>query len=72
MVGATLGIAILGAIFAHFAGQAAAPDRFLEGFRVALSLGGAVQLAGAVAILHFLPRESALALEAIATKGSSR
>ncbi|HEX5477223.1 MAG TPA: MFS transporter [Burkholderiales bacterium] len=59
MVGATLGVAILGAVFAHFAGQAgAASDGFLPGLRAALSLGGGAELAGALVALRFIRRDS--------------
>src|SRR5262245_15145175 len=54
MVGATLGIAILGAVFAHFAGQAADAEGFLPGLRAALSLGAAAELAGAAIALCFI------------------
>jgi EmrB/QacA subfamily drug resistance transporter len=54
MVGATLGIAILGAVFAHLAGQSAAAEGFLPGLRAALVLGGAGELAGAVLALRYI------------------
>ena len=57
MVGATLGIAILGAAFAHFAGQSGGAARFPEGLRAALGLGGLMELAGAVVAAAFVPRE---------------
>ena len=59
MVGATLGVAILGAVFAHFAGQAGAAEGFLDGLRPALALGGAAQLLGAAIALRFVRRDSA-------------
>jgi DHA2 family methylenomycin A resistance protein-like MFS transporter len=54
MVGATLGVAILGAVFAHFAGQDAAPAGFLPGLRAALGIGAAAELAGAFVALRFV------------------
>lgn len=51
MVGATLGVAILGAVFAHFAGPQALPDRFRDGLRAALLIGGLAELAGTVVVL---------------------
>ena len=59
MVGATFGIAILGAVFAHFAGQAGAADGFLDGLRPALALGGGAELLGAAIALRFVRRDSA-------------
>ncbi|HSN21905.1 MAG TPA: MFS transporter [Usitatibacter sp.] len=59
MVGATLGIAILGAVFAHFAGQAGAARDFLSGLRPALALGGLGELAGAAIAQRYIARESA-------------
>jgi EmrB/QacA subfamily drug resistance transporter len=57
MVGATFGIAILGAVFAHFAGQSGARAHFLDGMRAALGLGGMLELAGAAIAARFVPRE---------------
>lgn len=54
MVGATLGVAILGAVFAHFAGQDAGPREFMPGWRAALGIGGAAELAGALVALRFI------------------
>jgi len=45
MVGATLGIALLGAVFAHFAGQAAEAEGFLPGLQLIGTLGGIAELA---------------------------
>ncbi|HVC11369.1 MAG TPA: MFS transporter [Burkholderiales bacterium] len=56
MVGATLGVAILGAVFAHFAGEHAGVQTFLPGLRAALGLGGAIELAGAAVALRYIPR----------------
>lgn len=64
VVGATLAVAVLGAVFAHFAGQTAAsgtasptgPVGLLDGMRWAM-LGGAVaEFLGAVIVLVFLGR----------------
>jgi len=54
MVGATLGVALLGAVFAHFAGQTAQVNGFLPGLRAALALGGIAELAGAAIALRFV------------------
>jgi len=54
MVGATLGIALLGAVFAHFAGQAAEIEGFLPGLRAALLLGGVAELAGSAIAFAFV------------------
>jgi MFS transporter, DHA2 family, methylenomycin A resistance protein len=54
MVGATLGVALLGAVFAHFAGQDAAAASFLPGLRAALAAGGAAEIAGALLALAFI------------------
>ena len=58
MVGATFGVAILGAVFAHFAGQAGAAEHFLDGMRPALAVGGAAELVGALIALRFIERDS--------------
>ena len=58
MVGATLGVAILGALFAHIAGQAPSAESFLPGFRAALGTGGAFELAGVALALAFIRRDS--------------
>jgi EmrB/QacA subfamily drug resistance transporter len=54
MVGATLGVAILGAVFAHFAGQEASAEALLPGLRAALALGSVAELAGAFVALAFI------------------
>ncbi|HEU4617932.1 MAG TPA: MFS transporter [Gammaproteobacteria bacterium] len=54
MIGATLGVAILGAVFAHYAGQSLSAAHFASGMRAALGLGGAAELAGAVVALKFI------------------
>jgi MFS transporter, DHA2 family, methylenomycin A resistance protein len=56
MVGATLGIAILGALFAHFTGQSGAAERVPDGLRAALGLGGLMELVGAAIAWRFMPR----------------
>jgi len=58
IVGATLGIAILGAVFAHFAGQAGGAHDFLAGLRPALAVGGLGELAGAYIALRYIARDS--------------
>ncbi len=59
MVGATLGVAILGAIFAARAGQhAPAGADFLPGLRAALTGGGLAELIGAVIALAFIRSNS--------------
>lgn len=59
MVGATLGVAILGAVFAAHAGQdSVAGDQFLAGTRGALTGSGMAELAGAVIALIFIRRDS--------------
>jgi MFS family permease len=59
MVGATLGVAILGAVFASHAGQGA-PGGFIAGLHAAFRLGGAGEIVGAVLALCFV-RGDALA-----------
>jgi MFS transporter, DHA2 family, methylenomycin A resistance protein len=52
MVGATLGVAILGILFgAHIEETARDPARFLEALRAAFLIGGATQLCGALIAL---------------------
>jgi MFS family permease len=59
MVGATLGVAILGAAFAVHAGQnAAAGSRFLPGLRAALIGSGVAELIGAVIAFSFIRHDS--------------
>jgi MFS family permease len=59
MVGATLGIAILGAIFAAHAGQdASAGVGFLPGLRAALIGSGVAELIGAVIAFVFIGRDA--------------
>jgi EmrB/QacA subfamily drug resistance transporter len=68
MVGATLGVAILGAVFAHFAGQDAAAEGVVPGLRAALSIGGLGTLAGAAIALAFVGREERAPLGAKAAR----
>ena len=59
MVGATLGVAILGALFAAHAGpQAASGADFLAGMRTALIGGGAAELVGAAVAIAFVRKDS--------------
>jgi len=59
MVGATLGVAILGAVFAAYAGQQPAMNAgFLTGLRAALGVGGAGELIGAVVAFTLIGRNS--------------
>jgi EmrB/QacA subfamily drug resistance transporter len=59
MVGATLGVAILGAIFAAHAGQdVAAASDFMSGLRAALIGSGVAELSGAAIALAFIRRDS--------------
>jgi hypothetical protein len=59
MVGATMGIAILGALFAAFAGQiASGGGEFLSGLRAAMLVGGSAELVGAVIAFAFIRADS--------------
>lgn len=59
MVGATLGVAILGALFAAHAGpQALSGADFLAGMRMALTGGGAAELIGAAVAIAFIRKDS--------------
>jgi EmrB/QacA subfamily drug resistance transporter len=59
MIGATFGVAILGGLFAAFAGQdAAAGDGFLSGLRAAMLFGGGAELVGAAVAFAFIRRNS--------------
>lgn len=59
MVGATLGVAILGSIFAAHAGaQAAMGPGFLPGLRAAMTTGGVGELLGAIVAVSFIRRDS--------------
>ena len=59
MVGATLGVAILGSVFAAHAGaEAAMGPGFLPGLRAAMTSGGAAELVGAIIAFAFIRRDS--------------
>jgi DHA2 family methylenomycin A resistance protein-like MFS transporter len=59
MIGATMGVAILGALFAVFAGQdAAAGEGFLSGLRAAMLVGGSAELFGALIAFTFIRSSS--------------
>ena len=59
MVAATLGIAILGAVFAAYAGQHAAMGAgFLAGFRAALTGAAAAEWLGAAVAFAFIRSDS--------------
>jgi DHA2 family methylenomycin A resistance protein-like MFS transporter len=57
MVGATLGIAVLGALFAQHAGGKS-PEGTVEGLRLAYGAGAAVELIGAMIALIFIRANS--------------
>jgi MFS transporter, DHA2 family, methylenomycin A resistance protein len=57
MVGATLGVAVLGAIFAAHAG-AGSPGGSATGWRAAFLIGGASESLGALLALCFVRRDS--------------
>jgi DHA2 family methylenomycin A resistance protein-like MFS transporter len=59
MIGATLGVAIMGTVFAHYAGQGSS-SAFISGLQTALRIGGAGELLGA-AIAFVGVRGNALA-----------
>jgi MFS transporter, DHA2 family, methylenomycin A resistance protein len=58
MVGATLGVAVLGAIFAMFAGSAAAGSNVGAGLMPAFIVGGIGEMLGAAAAFTFIRRGS--------------
>jgi DHA2 family methylenomycin A resistance protein-like MFS transporter len=59
MVGATLGVAILGAVFAAHAGQhSEMGPQFLSGLRIAFAGSGAAELFGALVAVVFIRRNS--------------
>lgn len=59
MIGATLGVAILGSVFAASAGQhAIAGEGFLVGLRAAMSTGAAAELVGAVICFAIIRHDS--------------
>jgi hypothetical protein len=56
MIGATLGVAILGSVFgAHIDQAAQDAQAFLAGMKMALSIGAAGLFAGALIALAWLP-----------------
>jgi len=57
MVGATLGVAVLGALFAAEA-KAGGAQGFLTGFEAALLVGGTGQILGAMIALSFVRRDA--------------
>jgi MFS transporter, DHA2 family, methylenomycin A resistance protein len=59
MVGATLGVAILGSIFASYAGQRASmSENFLPGLQAAMMAAGAAELIGAIVAIVFIRNDS--------------
>jgi MFS transporter, DHA2 family, methylenomycin A resistance protein len=56
MIGATLGVAVLGAVFAH--GQAAPGAGFIDGLRAALIIGGAGEVLGALIALLAIRKDA--------------
>jgi len=57
MLGATLGVAVLGAILAsHLAGGHATTTPFLTGLHTAFLVAGCVELAGSVLAILYIPR----------------
>jgi hypothetical protein len=55
MIGATVAIAILGGLFAAYAGQAAG---FLSGLHAAMLFGGSAELVSAAVAFAFIRRNS--------------
>jgi hypothetical protein len=58
MVGATLGVAALGALFAVHAGQQKSPEAMVSGLRLAYFSGAVVELAGALIALACIRGDS--------------
>jgi len=58
MVGATLGVAILGTVFAHFVHGDGAAATLSAGLRAALGLGAVAELAGSFVAVLFIDSES--------------
>jgi len=57
MTGATLGVALLGSLFAAYAGpMPESPQALVEGMRLALIVGAFVEFAGTVVAVLFIPR----------------
>lgn len=57
MVGATLGVAVLGAVYGMH-GSGASPEAMIPGLRIAYLAGGVVELAGALIALAFIRGDS--------------
>jgi MFS family permease len=58
MAGATLGVAVLGTVFAHFGGDNSGAAHAIAGLESALGVGGAIELAGAAIAAAFVPHAS--------------
>ena len=59
MVGATLGVAILGSVFAAYAGQEAnATGDFMTGLRAAMIAAGLAELLGALVVAALIRHDS--------------
>jgi hypothetical protein len=58
LVGATLGVAVLGSIFASLSGGAQTPPHFLLGLRTALLVGAAAELLGSLVAFLIIGHES--------------
>jgi hypothetical protein len=58
MIGATLGIAVLGAVFAMFAGGVGEGSHIVAGFAPAYVGGGIGEMIGAAAAFAFIRRDS--------------
>ncbi len=71
MVGATLGVAVLGAVFALHVGRAS-PEGFLAGLRAAFLIGGSGEILGALIAFRFIRRDAlSRAPEPAASRDSS-
>lgn len=67
MVGATLGVAVLGSLYAAYAGHGAAvenPDGIVMGMHAACIAGGCSQLLGALVVMLFVRRDSLIPVAA--------
>jgi len=58
IVGATLGVAILGSLFAAYAGQVTTSESFLTGLRAAMTAAGMAELLGAAIAFTFIRANS--------------
>ena len=58
MVGATLGVAVLGAVFAMFSGGGNENGHIADGLAPAFVGGGLVEMIGAIVALKFIRRDS--------------